>query len=139
VSAVSTVPGGVSLFVVDPQGAVQSSYFDPRVANPQWASWFRVSEPGLATSGAIVSAVSTVPGGVSLFVVDPQGAVQSSYFDPRVANPQWASWFRVSEPGLAASAAVVSAVSTVPGGVSLFVVDPQGAVQSTYFDPRLET
>ena len=136
-SAVSTVPGGVSLFLVDPQGAVQSSYFDPRVANPQWAPWFRVSPDGLAPAGSVVSAVSTVPGGVSLFLVDPQGAVQSSYFDPRVANPQWAPWFRVSPDGLAPAGSVVSAVSTVPGGVSLFLVDPQGAVQSSYFDPRV--
>jgi hypothetical protein len=31
--------------------------------------------------------VSSVPGGVSLFVIDRDGAVQSTYFDPRVANP----------------------------------------------------
>jgi hypothetical protein len=138
VSAVSTVPGGVSLFLVDSQGAVQSSYFDPRVANPQWAPWFRVSQAGLAPAGAVVSAVSTVPGGVSLFLVDSQGAVQSSYFDPRVANPQWAPWFHLTEGRAANPISAVSGVSSAPGGASLFFVDPQGAVQSTYFDP-LET
>jgi hypothetical protein len=32
---------------------------------------------------------------------------------------------------------VVSAVSSVPGGVSLFLVDGEGAVQTSFFDPRL--
>ena len=40
---------------------------------------------GLA-SGTDVAAVSTVPGGVSLFVVNPAHAVESAYFDPRTAE-----------------------------------------------------
>ena len=139
ISAVSSVPGGVSLFVVDLQGAVQTSYFDPRVSNPQWSPWARLSEPGKAPLGSSVSAVSSVEGGISLYVVDAEGAVQSSYYDSRLANPQWMPWFRLSEIGKTPAGTVATAVSTVPGGVSLFVVDTQNAVQSAYFDPHATT
>jgi hypothetical protein len=33
---------------------------------------------------------------------------------------------------------MLAAVSSVPGGVSLFVIDPEGAVQTSYFDPRTQ-
>jgi len=137
VSAVSSVPGGVSLFLVDPNGAVQTSYYDPRVAAPEWSPWAQLSDAGKAPGGAVVSAVSSVPGGVSLFLVDPDGAVQTSYYDPRVAAPAWSPWARLSDVGKAPGGAVVTAVSSVPGGVSLFLVDPDGAVQTSFYDPRV--
>jgi hypothetical protein len=127
VAAVSSVPGGVSLFVVDRDGAVQSSYYDPRVPQPRWTDWFRLGEPGKVAVDTHVAAVSSVPGGVSLFVVDRDFAVQSTYYDPRVANPQWADWFRLSGAGKAAAGTSIAAVSSVPGGVSLFVIDRDGA------------
>lgn len=135
-AAASSVPGGVSVFVVDRGGAVQSTYYDPRVANPRWADWFRIGEPGRVASSTNVTAVSSVPGGVILFAADRRGAVQSSYFDPRVAQPRWVDWFNLSEPGKVASGTDVAAVSSVPGGVSVFVVNPADAIQSAYFDPR---
>jgi hypothetical protein len=84
-SAVSSVPGGVSLFLLDRDGAVQTRYFDPRVRPQRWSSWFPLSDPRKARVPSVVSSVSSVPGGVSLFLVDREGAVQTSYFDPRVA------------------------------------------------------
>jgi hypothetical protein len=74
-----------------------------------------------------------------LFVIDPQGAVQSSYFDPRVTNPQWAPWFHLTEGRAAHPSAAVSVVSSIVGRASLFFVDPNAAVQSIYFDPHAET
>ena len=79
----STVAGGVSLFLADREDAVQTSYLDPRVDNPQWSPWARLSEAAKTTPGAVVSAVSNVAGGVSLFLADREGAVQTSFFDPR--------------------------------------------------------
>jgi hypothetical protein len=73
----------VSLFVVDPDAAVQSTYYDPRVAEPGWANWFRLSDTNKINLGTSIAAVSSVPGGVSLFLVDADRAVQSAYYDPR--------------------------------------------------------
>ena len=132
-------PGYYLLFVIDTSGAPSEGRFLRIPAPAHWVRHFRLSDPEIAPMGSRIASVSSVPGGVSLFLVDPQGAVQSSYFDPRVANPQWATWFRVSPDGLAPAGAVVSAVSMVPGGVSLFLVDPQGAVQSSYSIPAWRT
>jgi galactose oxidase-like protein len=129
-------PGYYLLFAIDEAGAPSVGRFVRIPALPHWVRHFRLSYP---ISGSRVTAVSTVPGGVSLFLVDQQGAVQSSYFDPRVPNPQWAPWFRLTEDGCGQPGAAAATVSSVPGGASIFFMDRQGAVQSSYFDPRLET
>ena len=95
-----------------------------------------MSEPGKASPESTINAVSSVPGGISLFLVDRDGAVQSSYFDPRMPNAKWSEWFRLSELAKASPGSTVTAVSSVPGGISLFLADRDGAVQSSYFDPR---
>ncbi len=136
VTAVSSIPGGASLFVVGNDGAIWSSYFDPRQADAKWADWHSLSKPGTAPVGSSVGAVSSVPGGVSLFVVGNDGAIWSSYFDPRQANARWADWFSLSKPGTASVGATVSAISSVPGGISLFEPGRDRAVWSSYFDPR---
>jgi hypothetical protein len=133
VSAVSAVPGGVSLFTIDKSAVVQGTYYDPRVSTA-WAPWFGLPGRTLPT-GAAVTAVSTAPGEVSLFAVDGSGVVQSAYYDPNVSNT-WASWFVLPGPTFA-TGTPVTAVSPIPGGVSLFGVDTNGVLQSTYFDPRI--
>src|SRR5260370_255995 len=114
---------------------MQCSCFGRRLAQNKWSDWFRLSDAGKAPPGAPVAAISTVPGGTSLFLVDLDGAVQSSFFDPQLAQPKWSDWFRLSDAGKAPPSAPVAAISTIPGGTSLFLVDLNGPVQSSYFDP----
>ncbi|MBW4662568.1 MAG: hypothetical protein KME15_28320 [Drouetiella hepatica Uher 2000/2452] len=132
VSAISTVPGGISLFVIGLDGQVWSQYFDPRQENPVWSGWFPLG--GQASS---LSAISTVPGGTSLFVIGLDGRVWSQYFDPRQENPVWSGWFPLGD-NVFPQTSTVSAISTVPGGTSLFVIGLDGRVWSQYFDPRQE-
>jgi hypothetical protein len=130
-------PGYYLLFALNADGAPSVGHFVRIPPPPHWSRWARLSDAAKTTPGAVVSAVSSVPGGVSLFVADREGAVQTSYFDPRVANPEWSAWARLSDAAKTTPGAVVSAVSSVPGGVSLFVADREGAVQTSYFDPRI--
>ena len=137
-ATVSTVPGGISLFATDIDGVVNSTYFDPRVTKPDWVSWFPIHPEKRFWPIGPVTAVSSVPGGVSLFAVDRDGIVMSTYYDPRQANPDWVPWFPIHGDhrfrGIGTK--VVLAVSSVPGGLSLFVLDGNGTVWSSYFDPR---
>lgn len=133
VAAVSSVPGGVSLFAVR-EGNVVSSYFDPRHSN-RWSRWFRLGNAGLFAPDTKIAAVSSVPGGVSLFAIGNDGAVWSAYYDPRVAQARWSDWFSLG--GNMRRASAVRAISTIEGGVSLFAISADGSVSSNYFDPRV--
>jgi hypothetical protein len=131
VAAVSSVPGGASLFVVGKDGAVWSAHFDPRVANPVWSNWYSLG--GKVRPGNSIAAISSIEGGVSLFVVGLDGAVYTNFFDPRVANAQWSGWLALG--GAVRLNTEIAAVSSKPGGVSLFIVGVDGTVSSKYFDP----
>lgn len=133
VTAVSTVEGGISLFVVGLDDAIWSAYYDPRVANPKWTDWFSLG--GKARAGTTISAVSAAYGSVSLFIVGANGSVWSKYFDARVANAKWSDWFSLG--GGVKIGSDIAAISTVEGGISLFVVGLDDAVWSSYFDPRI--
>ncbi|AFZ57273.1 peptidase M12A astacin [Anabaena sp. PCC 7938] len=133
IAAVSATEGGVSLFIVGSDNAVWSAYYDPRVANPKWNGWFSLG--GKVRSDADVKAISSVEGGISLFVIGLDSAVWSAYYDPRVANPKWSDWFSLG--GLVRPNTNVSPVSTTRGGISLFTVSIDSAVWSAYYDPRV--
>lgn len=133
ISAISTVEGGVSLFAVGIDDAVWSAYYDPRIANPKWSSWFSLG--GKVRTGSNVAAVSATKGGSSLFVIGTDGAIYSAYYDPRIANPKWSNWFSLG--GQFRANSDVTAISAIEGGVSLFSVGMDGSVWSTYYDPRV--
>jgi hypothetical protein len=67
----------------DHAGAASGSTGAVEVGPAAWSPWAGLSDPNKTQPGNSVTAVSTVPGGTSLFVVDPEGAIQTSYFDPR--------------------------------------------------------
>jgi len=137
VAAVSSVPGGVTLFATGTDGSVRSTYCDPRVANPQWVPWFSLPADQPFQAGTFVAALSSEPGGISLFATGKDGLVRSTYYDPQVANPQWAPWFPLPADQSFGAGTLVAAVSSVPGGVSLFATGTDGLVRSTFYDPRV--
>jgi hypothetical protein len=133
VAALSTVPGGTSLFMAGEDGRVWTAFFDPRSSN-QWSAWAPIGESVFPHTGT-VAAISTVPGGTSLFVLGFDGRVWSTFFDPRAANAQWAPWFPIHDNTFPIGSPL-TAVSTVPGGANLFVIGHDERVWSTFFDPR---
>src|SRR5436305_208038 len=134
-AAVSSLPGGVSLFAVSPSGEVRSSFYDPRLAAPGCSPWITLPPPCTLPPYPTLSPSSSKPGGVSLFARTVDGSVYSSFFDPDGANADWSPWFPRSEERRVGNE--LAAVSSVPGGVSLFAVSPSGEVRSSFYDPRI--
>jgi hypothetical protein len=130
VTALSTKPGGTSLFILGLDGRVWSTFFDPE--NPGWQPWFAIGA-NTFPAGAKVTALSTKPGGTSLFILGLDGRVWSTFFDPQ--NSGWQPWFALG-PNTFPAGAAVAALSTKPGGTSLFVPGSDGRVWSTFFDPQ---
>jgi hypothetical protein len=136
VTAISGVPGGVTLFVIGHDRKVWSQYYDPRVENPAWSGWFELGG-GVSPETTNVSAVSSLPGAASLFVVGLDGRIWSKFYDPRIADAKWSDWFPLGDNTFPPTS-VVTAISGVPGGVTLFVVGHDRKVWSQYYDPRVE-
>ncbi len=131
ITAISTMLGGTSLYGVGKDDAVWSKYYDPRGSNPYWSDWHSLG--GVVQKNTHVTALSTMENGTSLYVVGLDNAVWTRWFDPRSPNPQWSGW--VSLGGQVRPGSDIAAISTTPGGTSLFIVGPNGDVQSNFFDP----
>ncbi|HXB69954.1 MAG TPA: beta-L-arabinofuranosidase domain-containing protein [Candidatus Acidoferrales bacterium] len=142
VTALSTKPGGTSLYVLGLDGQVWSSYFDPQHLGPPerggWQPWFPLG-PNIFPAGSRVMALSTKPGGASLYALGFDGQVWSTYFDPQNLGPPerggWQRWFLLG-PYVFPPGTPVTALSTKPGGASLYALGLDGQVWSAYFDPR---
>jgi hypothetical protein len=136
ITALSTVTGGASLFWSGPNGEVRSTYMDARITGVSWAPWFELAEAGAAQAGALVTAVSAVPGGSSLFWVGEDGSLRSTFYDPRSAEPSWASWFSISAAGAADPGSRLAALASNDGSVSLYWSGADGSIRSTFYDTR---
>jgi hypothetical protein len=139
ISAISTVPGGSSLFMVGTTGVIWTCYFDPR-GGAAWTPASDLSGKELAATHYI-TALSTLPGGSSLFTAGSDGNIWSNYFDPRTSAKWQDTWFSLGGGNIfgnpkGASGTRITAISTMPGGTSLYGVGKDGAVWTKFFDPR---
>lgn len=130
ITAISTMPGGTSLYGVGKDGAVWTKFYEPR-GNAYWSDWFSLGSA--VAKGTHVTALSTMENGTSLYVHGLDNAVWTRWFDPRDPKQDWSPW--ISLGGNMKPGTEVTAISTVPGGTTLFIVGPEGDVQTQYFDP----
>ncbi len=141
VAVVSTRPGSISLFMVgiegDDRGRVLSKFFPDPQHPGQWSDWFSLGENRFPP-GSPITVLSLSEGATSLYVVGSDGKVWSNFF-PHDGRPEWSGWFDLG-PIVFPEGSLVTAVSTRPGGTSLFVVPNEGLGRgrawSTFFDPR---
>ena len=144
VTAISTTPGGSSLYVVGLDeghggGRVWSQFFpDPDNAG-HWTGWFPLGD-NVFRPGATVTALSTGTGVTSLYVTGLDGEIWTNFF-PSANAGQWSGWMALG-PNTFPMTSTVTAISTTPGGSSLYVVGLDeghggGRVWSQFFpDPN---
>ena len=131
VTALSTRPGGTSLFVIAEDGQVWSRFFpDPDHPN-QWSPWFALG-PNEFPAGSRVTAVSTGPGGTSLYVLGFDGQVWTRFFPDPQHRDQWSPWLPLG-PNVFPAESSVTALSTVPGGTSLYAIAFDEQVWTRFF------
>jgi hypothetical protein len=135
VTAISTQPGGTSLYVVGLDnegrggGRVWTKAF-PDQGN-QWGAWRPLGDNVFAP-GSRVSVVSGGPGQTSLFVPGLDGRVWSSHFPAEDGG--WSGWFPIDLNRFVLNAPI-AAITTIPGGISLFAAGIDGRVWSTFYEP----
>ena len=124
IAAISTRPGGTSLFLVGLDegqggGRVWSKFFPDPDRPAQWTGWFPLGESRFRP-GSPVTALSTGPGATSLYVMGLDGQVWTNFFPSQVAG-QWSGWMPLG-PNTFPKGSPIAAISTRPGGTSLFLV-----------------
>jgi hypothetical protein len=134
ITALSTVPGGTSLYVLGFDGQVWSRFFPDLVRQGEWSAWFPLG-PNIFPADAQVTALSTVLGGTSLYVLGFDGQVWSRFFPDPVRQGEWSAWFPLG-PNVFCTSSPVTALSTAPGGTSLYLVGFDTQVWTRFFpDP----
>jgi hypothetical protein len=124
VTAISTRPGGTSLYLVGLDegqggGRVWSKFFPDPDHPTQWTGWFPLGENRFRP-GSAVTALSTGPGATSLYVIGLDGQVWTNFFPSQVVG-QWSGWMPLG-PNTFPKESPIAATSTTPGGTSLYVV-----------------
>ena len=97
VTALSTRPGGTSLYVLGSDSKVWTNFFPAANGAPQWNGWFALGD-AVFPPGATVSALSTTPGGTSLFVRDDQYVVWTNVFPGAAHGSDWSGWWPLAFP-----------------------------------------
>jgi len=97
VTALSTVPGGTSLYVLGLDGKVWSNFFPAPDGSLRWNGWFALGD-NIFPGGATVTALSTVPGGTSLYVLGRDGGVWTNEFPSPDHSLTWDGWWPLIFP-----------------------------------------
>ncbi len=128
-ASAARTPGHLDLFVVGPNGGVQSTWWDDAAT---WAEWFPVGREGVASSNTnTVTVVARTPDNLDLFVVGEDGGIYSTYWN---SSGGWASdWFQVPD-AFVPNGNTVTAVARTPDNLDLFVTGHDGGVYSTYWN-----
>jgi Beta-L-arabinofuranosidase, GH127 catalytic domain len=98
VTALSTVPGGTSLYVVGFDGKVWTNFFPAADGSPRWNGWFALPGDNVFPERSTVTALSTVPGGTSLYVLGLDRKVWTNFFPAPDRPGEWDGWWPLVFP-----------------------------------------
>src|ERR1019366_2905054 len=119
----------MDLFWVHPDGSINSTWWDANVAGGAWDSTrvFDATASGKAVNGP-VAVVARTSDHIDLFWVNPDGSINSTWWDANVAGGAWdvTRVFAATAPGKAVNGPV-AVVSRAPTHMDLFWVHPDGS------------
>jgi hypothetical protein len=129
-----TEEGAVSLYVIGRHGGVWWSFW-PDGNTTKWSPWFQIGNKTFP-QGSQISALHprTEEGAVSLYVVDSDGGVWSSFWPDRNTT-QWSPWLAIPGDNIFPPGSQVSALHprTEEGAVSLYVIGRHGGVWGSFW------
>jgi hypothetical protein len=128
VAAVSHIANGASIFWTTKDGAIESSYSDPRASGSgssatfsKWAPPQKVTDRGVNDFNDFdvsLVAVSSSPGGTSLFWPMRDGSLWTISSDPNTFPPQWL------KPTMILGARSVALAGGLPGQIAALSLRP---------------
>jgi hypothetical protein len=131
VTALSSRPGGESVYVCGLDGRVWTNFLPAVDGSARWNGWFALGD-NVFPEGSRVTALSTREGGTSLYLLGLDRKVWTNFFPAADGSARWNGWFALGD-NVFPAASTVTALSTVPGGTSLYIVGLDGKVWTNFF------
>jgi hypothetical protein len=129
--------GGLDVFWIGPDRAVGTTWANPSVDSARWQRPFPATPPGAAREASSVAALTRLEGALDVFWIGPDGAVASTWSNPKVNDGNWQPPFPITPPGAAREASSVAALTRLEGALDVFWIGPDGAVASTWSNPKV--
>ncbi len=129
VDVVSRAADHLDIFVVDMDGKIMTSSWDPTGG---WQPWTHLNG-GFAPPGAPVTAVSRGNGAMDAFVTGTDGRVWTASWQPGL-TATWHGWTPISDAKLPLGS-YVGAVSRAPDKLDIFATDVDGNVLTAWWEP----
>ena len=131
-------PSGLDLFWIGPDGAPASACANPRVLDGQWRSAFPIGPGGASRADAPICAVTRFDGALDVFWIGPDGAVASTWANPRVDNGAWHAPFPITPPRTSRINSPLAAITRLDGALDAFWIGPDSAVATTWANPHVD-
>jgi hypothetical protein len=138
IAAITRLEGALDVFWIGPDGAVGTTWANPRVDNSRWHSPFPITPPGAARTGSPIAAVTRLGGALDVFWIGPDGAVGTTWANPSVDDGRWHPPFPITPAGAARTDSPLAAVTRLDGALDVFWIGPDGAVGTTWANPRVD-
>jgi hypothetical protein len=116
-AAVTRLDGALDAFWIGPDGAVATTWANPQLDSGQWHPPFPITPPGAACHGSSIAAVTRLEGALDVFWIGPDGAVGTTWANPRVDAARWHPPFPITPPGATRAASPLVAVTRFEGAL----------------------
>jgi hypothetical protein len=130
--------GGLDAFWIGGDGAVGNTWANPTVDRGNWRSPFPITPPGAARPGSPLAAVTRLDGALDVFWIGPDGAVGTTWANPRIDNARWHPPFPITPPGASRADSPLAALTRLDGALDAFWIGGDGAVGTTWANPRID-
>jgi hypothetical protein len=138
VIVVTRFDGALDVFWIGPDGAIATTWANPHVDNGVWHQPFPFSPPGAARERSPLAVVARLSGALDAFWIGPDGGIGTTWANPQVDDGVWHKPFPITPPGAAGPAPALAATTRLGGALDVFWVGPDGAVATTWANPRVD-
>jgi hypothetical protein len=138
VAAITRFNGALDAFWIGPDGAIATTWANPQVDNANWHPPFPITPPGAAGPGSGLVVITRLGGALDAFWIGQDGAVGTTWANPRVDNAVWHPPFPITSGGAAREGSPVCAVTRFAGALDVFWIGPDGAVGTTWANPQVD-
>jgi hypothetical protein len=137
-AAVTRLEGALDVFWIGPDGAVMTTWSNPKIDKAKWHDPFPISPPGAARAGSTLAVVTRLEGALDAFWIGPDGAIVATWANPGVKGGKWHDPFPISKPKAARADSPLAVVTRLDGALDVFWLGPGGAVQTTWANPKID-
>jgi Domain of unknown function (DUF4185) len=118
---VTRLNGALDVFWIGPDGAVATTWANPQVDSGRWHPPFPITPSGAARPGSPLAAVTRLDGALDVFWIGPDGAVATTWANPRIDGGRWHAPFPISPPGAAGQASSLAGLTRRSGGTRILM------------------